>query len=149
MRRRKNGSYVGNNDVIQPPVLQAMVLADQIYTDVSGKRIICGTFSSLHVSQLPVLFGRKTYVFILLVDIVGRFSLQLRFVHLSDNKILMHSEPINFESDDPLKPLDISIEVPPFPLIDEGFYSLECWAEEHLLGAVRLQVVKAKKNERE
>lgn len=149
MMRRKNVSYLWNNDVIQPPVLQAMVLADHIYTDVSGKRIICGTFSCLHVSQLPGSFGRKTYAFILLVDIVGRFSLRLRFVHLSDNRILMQSEPMTFESDDPLKPLDISIEVPPFPLIDEGSYSLECWAEEHLLGAVRLQVVKAKKNERE
>ncbi len=125
--------------MISPPVLQAMVLADHIYTDVSGKRIICGTFSVLNVAQFPKLFARETWLFLYLVDVAKSFSLQLRFVHLHDNKVLMQSQPVGLQSKGPLTPLDIVIQVPPFPLVAEGFYSLECWAEDHLLGALRLQ----------
>ena len=130
--------------MIQVPVVKAMVLADQVYTDgESGKRVICGTFSRLNVaSKMPGSFGRATYAFILLSDGLGDCSLRLRFVHLDSNKILMESHPMDLELDNPLKTLDIVMAVPPFPLVGEGFYSLECWIDTNLVGSVRLEVVK-------
>lgn len=116
-----------------------MVLADHIYTDVSGKRVICGTISRLHVAEIPCLFGHVTYAFILLADIEGKFKLNLRFVHLKDNAVLLESQPLEFVSQDRLTPMDIVMQVPPFPIIEAGYYSLECWVEDHLVGSVRLQ----------
>lgn len=125
-----------------PPVLQALVLADHIYTDESGKRIICGTFSRIYCRQFPTTFSRSTFAFVLLADVVGTLTLQLRFVHLKDNVILMQSPPIILQSQDPLTPVDLAIEIPPFPLPEEGVYSFECYADNTLIGSVRLQASK-------
>ena len=35
------------------PVLQALVLADRVYQDVGGKKIIAGTFSGYKFSKKP------------------------------------------------------------------------------------------------
>jgi len=134
-------NQVGN--LIEPPELKAMVLADQIYTDLSGKRVICGTFSRLYVNQLPGVFGRETYTFVLLSGILGKFKLTLRFVNLQDNQVLLQSDDMEFSSPDKLTPVDLAIQVPPFPLPQAGYYSLECWVHDHLVGSVRLLVEKA------
>ena len=75
------------------PVLQALVLADRIYTDTSGKRIICGTFNKISSHKFPIT-SLSAFVFILLVDVIGEVELQLRFVNLNDNQILMESTEI-------------------------------------------------------
>ncbi len=125
------------------PVLQALVLADHIYTDhPSGKRVICGTFSKIFSLAFPTVTS-SAFVFILLVDVVGEVVLQLRFVSLDDNQILLESKPIRIESKNPLTPLDIVVQIPPFPLPRAGIYSFECWTDESMIGSVRLQVVKA------
>ena len=124
------------------PVLQALVLADHIYTDESGKRIICGTFSRIYCRKFPTTFDRSTFAFVLLADVIGALTLQLRFVYLKDNRILMQSPSIRLQSRDPLTPVDLAIKIPPFPLPEEGIYSFECYADETLIGLVRLQVSK-------
>jgi len=126
-----------------PPVLQALVLADHIYTVEGVKRIICGTFSRLWCEEYPTEFGRPTWAFVLLVDCNGEVAIQLRFVRLRDNRVLMQSATINMESKDPLIPIDIAVQVPPFPLPEAGAYSMECYANDQLIGSVRLQAMKA------
>ena len=130
---------------MQTPVLQALVLADWIYTDESGKRIICGTFSKIYSLEFPASFGRPTWAFILLTDVLGNVVLQLRFVSLSDNQILLESAPVELESPDKLEPIDIAMQIPPFPLPHEGAYAFECFANQTMIGSVRLQVIKAQK----
>jgi len=129
------------------PVLQALLLADHIYTDQSGKRIICGTFSKIFAKQFPTLTSFSPFAFVLLVDVVGEVVLQLRFVSLDDNEILMESNEAKIKSNDPLAPLDIVFRIPPFPLPHAGIYSFECWADENLIGSVRLQAVMAEGGE--
>ena len=129
------------------PVLQALVLADHIYTDQSGKRIICGTFSKIFSREFPNVTTFSAFVFILLVDVVGEVVLQLRFVSLYDNQILMESKPMRIQSNDPLTPLDIVVQIPPFPLPRAGIYSFECWTDEAMIGSVRLQVAKSPNKE--
>lgn len=130
-----------------PPVLQALVLADHIYTEERGKRIICGTFSQIFSPQFPAVFSRTTWAFVLLAEVVGKVSLQLRYVSLKDNRILMQSKPITIQSNDPLTPLDLAIEVPPFPLPEAGIYSFECYADGTMIGSVRLNVSKVEQQE--
>jgi hypothetical protein len=125
------------------PVLQALLLADHIYTEESGKRVICGTFSRIFSLRFPTITSFSPWAFVLLVDVVGEVVLQLRFVCLEDNQILMESNPVTIKSVDPLAPLDIAMRIPPFPLPRAGIYSFECWADETMIGSVRLQVVQS------
>ena len=125
------------------PVLQALVIADRIYTDhPTGKRIICATFSKIFSREFPSVTSFSAFAFILLVDVIGEFVLQLRFVSLHDNQILMESKPMRIQSNDPLTPLDIVVQIPPFPLPRAGIYSFECWTDETMIGSVRIQVGK-------
>jgi len=129
------------------PVLQALLLADQIYTDVSGKRVICGTFTKIFSRTFPVQTSFAPFAFVLLVDVVGEVVLQLRLVSLKDNQILMESGRLKINSPDPLTPLDLVIQIPPLPLPHAGFYSFECWTDEIIIGSVRLQAVEAPNEE--
>lgn len=124
------------------PVLQALVLADHIYTDQSGKRIICGTFSRILCAKFPSRHEVPTWAFILLADVLGRIALQLRFVHLNRNELLMQSAPLIVESSDKLTPIDLAIRIPVLPLPEPGTYSVECCVDDILLGSVRLLVDK-------
>jgi hypothetical protein len=121
------------------PVLQALLLADHIYTDQSGKRVICGTFSRIFCSQFPTLTSFSCFAFVLLVDVVGEVELQLRLVSLDDNEILMESSKAKIRSESPLTPLDIVFQIPPLPLPREGIYSFECWTDGTMIGSVRLK----------
>ena len=123
-----------------PPVLQALVLADHIYTDESGKRIICGTFSRVWCGQFPTVFSRPTWAYILLAEVIGRPVLQLRFVMLNNNRILMQSPKLTIGASSPLVSLDIAIEIPNLPLPSPGTYGVECVVDDALIGCVRLQV---------
>ena len=123
------------------PVLQALLLADHIYTDQSGKRIICGTFSKIFCEKFPTLTSFSCFAFVLLVDVVGEVELQLRLVSLDENEILMESAKAKIKSESPLTPLDIVFRIPPLPLPREGIYSFECWTDGAMIGSVRLQVV--------
>ena len=131
-----------------PPVLQALLLADQIYTDRdTGKRVICGTFNRIGCREFPCTLDRPTCAFILLVEVVNETWLQLRFVNLENNEILMECNPFRIASDDPLRAQDLVIQLPKFPLPRAGIYSLECWADGTMIGSVRLQVVRAEESQ--
>jgi hypothetical protein len=127
--------------VTSTPILQALVLADRIYTDAdTGKRVIAGTFNRVQCKSFPIQHAECVWAFLLLTELVGRTSLQLRFVRLSDNLVLMESKKIGIESSDPLAVLDMAIMIPPLPLPNAGVYCFECYANEALIGSVRLVV---------
>lgn len=69
--------------------------------------------------------------------------MQLRFVKLNDNRILMKSPKIEIGAKSPLIPVDIAIEIPPLPLPSSGAYGVECLVDDILIGCMRLQVDKA------
>jgi len=126
------------------PVLQALVLADHIYTDgPTGKRVICGTFSKIWCKDFPGALAGPIWAFILLVEAIGDVTIQLRLVHLESNKIIAECNPITIHSDDPLVAQDLAIQMPGFPLPKAGTYSFDCWANGTMIGSVRLQVVLA------
>ncbi len=123
-----------------PPVLQALILADRIYTEDSGKRLIIGTFSRIWCKSFPMRLAASTWAYVLLTDVYQEVDLQLRFVRLRDNSVLLQSHPMRIPAKDPLTPLDIVVEVPPLPLPEAGAYAFECWAGNHLIGSSRLRV---------
>ncbi|MCG8409243.1 MAG: hypothetical protein MI923_28910 [Phycisphaerales bacterium] len=120
------------------PILQAFVLADHIYTDAAtGKRIVAGTFGHISANEFPAQHPPSA-AFVMLTEFVGSAPLQLRFVRLRDNFVIMQSGEINIECDDPLVVLDMAIAIPAIPLEEPGLYCFECYVDGNLIGSVRL-----------
>ena len=123
------------------PILQALILADQIYVDVrTGKKVIAGTFNQLYSNRFPNQLGRITYAFFCLTEIVGKVELTLRWVDLRDNKVLMQTEPFTVKSNDRLVSVESILEVPPFVMPHPGFFAFELVMKDELIGALRIQV---------
>lgn len=140
------------------PVLQALLLADHVYQDKdTGKKIIAGTFNQLSISKVkpppkdapPAAQGPRPMspaeisrpgnptAFISLTDVRGPTELELRYVDLADNGVLLG---VKFEvrSDDPLKTVEVILPVPPLPTPHPGVYALELVYANEPLGALRV-----------
>lgn len=128
------------------PGLQALLLADQIYTDQSGKRIICGTFSKIFSAEFPTMTSFSCFAFVLLVDVVEEVEVRLRLVSLADNEVVMEGGPVKIKHNDPLSPVDLVVQIPPMPLPHAGVYSFECVADGMMIGSIRLQADKVQEN---
>lgn len=121
------------------PILQALVLADQVYVDArSGKKIVAGTFNRLWGRSFPTSFGRPTHAFICLTDVRGTLNLTLRYKGLANNNTLLELQGLKVESSDPLSSVEMIVEVPPLPMPAEGIYAFELYSGESLLGSLRV-----------
>jgi hypothetical protein len=143
------------------PTLQALVLADHVYVDkYSGKFVIAGTYNQLNVFPKPVADatqplevgpeGRQlqmheifrlgnTFAYVSLTNVRGENSLELRYVNLSDDSVLFKME-FKVAGDDPLKTLEMAMQVPPLPGA-VGDYAMELLAQDEILGSHRVRVV--------
>src|SRR3972149_3657098 len=127
------------------PVLQAILLADQVYRDAAtGKVIIAGTFNHLWAPGFPTDFGRTTFVYLSLAELHGTVELSLRFVNLRDERVLMETTLPPVSSNAPLRGGEIVAEVPPIPMPAPGAYAFELYAGPERLGALRIQISQAK-----
>ena len=121
------------------PRLQALVLADHVYSDAqTGKKVIAGTYNTLWSRNFPGLLAQQSFAYVSLTDLRGRISLEIRYVDNTDLSVLIRSEPIVVESDSPLETLEIAIAIPPLPMPHAGTYSFELHANNERLGAVRV-----------
>lgn len=126
------------------PKVQAIVLADQIYTDrETGKKIIAGTFNRLWAQEFPSHFSRPSYCYLNLTNIRGECDIVVKWVDLDDGGVLLQSPTITIASDDPLANGEIVAEVPPFPLPHAGTYCFEVHADESRIGEIRVKVDRA------
>jgi hypothetical protein len=140
------------------PVLQALLLADQVYQDkASGKCIVAGIFGVLFkikASQQeskedsgvrriqPHEFRRagSPSCYISLTGVRGTLPLELRYVDLADNSVLM-SLCFEHSNADPVATVEIIMPVPPLPTPHAGDYALELLTDNELIGSHRIRVV--------
>ncbi len=143
------------------PVLQALLLADHVYQDKgTGKKVIAGVFNQLNLTKpkpAPPDAAQATtgprplsaadasrpgspMVFISLTEVRGVAELELRYVDLSNNGVLLTAKfPV--QSNDPLKTVEAVVPVPPLPVPHPGVYALELLHEDEPLGALRITAV--------
>ena len=140
------------------PVLQALVLAERIYEDKSGKKVICGTFNGLVIGKIPVpamqlpdgsikpmLLGGTDMgspaAFISITDIVDGTELVLQFVNQSKNMVLFRAG-VKLEIKDRLATVELVAPLPPMSAIiqEPGVYSFDVLCDAEILGSHRLIV---------
>jgi hypothetical protein len=138
------------------PVLQALVLADHVYQDVSGKKIIAGTFNQVQFkrggpitkeAELPSgkkrklvaggMDGGSPYAYISITDVCKNAELQLQFVNLTTNKVLFGAK-IVVNCDDRLATIELIAPLPRLPITEEGTYAFEVVCEGEIIGTHRI-----------
>lgn len=140
------------------PVLQALVLAERIYEDKTGKKVICGTFNGLVIGKilLPEVqhpdgsTGKKLvggtdmgcpFAYISLTDIVDGTEIALQFVNQRKNIVLFRAS-LKLNVQDRLATVEIVAPLPPMSSIvnEEGVFSLDVLCESEIIGSHRLLV---------
>ncbi len=125
------------------PELQAVVLADNVYTDVhTNKKIVAGTFNQLWSVKFPAIFSKTTQVYLVLTNCHGVQKLRIRYVDLKDESVLLESPEIRLTITDPLERHEVVMDVPPLPMPHEGQYAFEVYCNGELLGGIRINVDK-------
>jgi hypothetical protein len=121
------------------PIIQALLLADNVYTDAeTGKRVIAGVFDRITVPEVPGHFLHVTCLYVSLTEVRGEVDVMIRYVDLDSNEVLLEHGPTNLTSDDPLASIDFSVQVPPLPVPHEGVFALELHANNELVGMMRI-----------
>ncbi|MEN6450423.1 MAG: hypothetical protein ABFC96_08030 [Thermoguttaceae bacterium] len=137
------------------PVLQALVLADRVYQEVGGKKIIAGTFSGYKFSSKPPIAeierpdGSKQRVlvggmnigspsaYVSLTDVCDSTVLQIQFVNLSKNVVLFGTE-VTLSNVDRLSNTELVLPLPVLPISEAGVYALQVVCEGEILGSWRV-----------
>jgi hypothetical protein len=137
------------------PVLQALVLADHVYQDQTGKKIICGTFNTVKFSRKPpvtevqrpdgtaqtVLMGGvqggSPYAYLSLTDVCEGTKLLLRFVNLNQNAVLFGTE-VTVSNVNRLATIEMVFPLPRLPIQEAGTYALEVVCDDGILGSCRI-----------
>lgn len=136
------------------PVLQSLVLAERIYEDKTGRKIIAGTFNRLKIrkQRKPVettnADGKKSvivkggvpgtpYAYISLTDVIDKTSIDLQFVSLSRNEVIFETR-IEITCNDRLATVEIVAALPRLPLHGPGIYAFELVCAGELIGSHRI-----------
>ncbi|MBW3542125.1 MAG: hypothetical protein KY476_17785 [Planctomycetes bacterium] len=135
------------------PVLQALLVADHVYTDrASGKCIVAGTFNRYWLSKPAAARSSderrqlradevsrigSPYAYVSLTDVQGQVDLEFRYVSLKDHQILFTGK-LQIESNDPLQTFELTIPLPPIPIPHPGVFALELLWDNEILGSHRI-----------
>jgi len=145
------------------PLLQALLLADRVYTDVTGKHIIAGTFNKLVF--VPGVLEAKTidvggeekrvipggmqagspYVYISLTELRGQTRFVLRYVNLEQDKPHFETQ-FSVDVSDPLKTVELVFPMPSLPHV-AGVHALELLCDDEPLGSYRVIVEEMKEHD--
>ncbi len=138
------------------PVLQALVLAEKVYEDKTGKKIIAGTFDTVclraradviqevespngETKQLVQggVRGGSPSAYISITDVLDETELTLQFVDLTRNVVLLETRLV-IKCKDRLGTIEIVTPLPPLPISKGGTYALEVVCEGQILGSHRI-----------
>ncbi len=141
------------------PVLQALLLADHVYTDqATGKKIVAGVFHQLWFKQfkppapgsdmqLPPSPGGyaagSPFCYLSLTDVHGQQPFLLRYVDLTTDEALFQVE-ITVGCQDPLATAEVVLALPRLPTQHAGAFALELMWHNEPLGSCRVCVTELK-----
>ena len=136
------------------PVLQALVLAEHVYCDTSGKKIIAGTFNAITRTQQSIEDGEDgtkstkvpgggmgaPWFYLSLTDVVEGTTIGLQFVSLTKNSVLFEQD-ITLNGMDRLQSVEVAGPLPDLVKnVPKGIYSFEVICKGEIIGSRRLYV---------
>jgi len=137
------------------PVLQALVLAEHIYQDITGKKVICGTFNQVLFATKPLhqdiklpdggsrriilggMQGGSPYAYLSLTDVCDNTELILQFVNLTRNQILFANK-VALQKVERLSTIELVLPLPHLGIREEGTYAFEVVCEGEIIGSCRI-----------
>ncbi len=138
------------------PVLQALVLAEHVYQDITGKKVIAGTFNNVRFTRKQLIrevehldgtkqmlvpggmHGGSPYAYVSLTDASDGTKLLLQFVNLSINRVLFQTEAVLSGNVERLATIELVFPLPPLPIAEAGVYAFEVSCEGEILGSYRI-----------
>jgi hypothetical protein len=145
------------------PVLQALLLADRIYQDSSGKHVIAGTFNrmvfvkggaqlktvEIDGEERQVIPGGvqvgSPYAYVSLTEVLGKVQCILRYVNLEQDRALFETH-FSVENTDPLKTVELVLPMPMLPHV-AGVHALELLCNDEPIGSHRVIVEEVKEED--
>lgn len=142
------------------PVLQALLVADHVYTDqVTGKKIVAGIFHQMVFTRKPprgesehpadegvqiqVRAGGhragSPFCYISLTDVHGKQEFELRYVDLANDQVLLKAG-FGIVSSDPVATAEVALPLPSLPTGTPGTFALELLWNNEPLGSHRIIV---------
>ena len=137
------------------PVLQALVIAEHVYQDVTGKKVIAGTFNRVNFSRKPLarqverpdgtqatvlpggMQSGSPFAYVNMTAVGENTHLLFRFVNLTQNTVLFANE-MTVHSKDRLQNVELVLPLPLLPIHEVGVYVFEVVCEGEILGAYRI-----------
>ncbi|MHB1033799.1 MAG: hypothetical protein ACYC35_05315 [Pirellulales bacterium] len=131
-------------------------MAEHVYQDVSGKKVIAGTFDRVRFTRKPLareveqpdgtkqtlipggMHGGSPFAYVSLTDVCEGTKLVLQFVNLTRNVVLFGKEVI-VHSTDRLAMVELVFPLPPLGIQEPGGYALEVVCEGDILGSWRIR----------
>jgi len=126
------------------PVLQALVLADHVYQDVTGKKIIAGTFNRVLFSpkrpmkEVEAPDGSKRKVTLGGMQ-SGSPSVYLSLTDVCQGTAVLIATEIRVDCEDRLQTVEVVVPLPALPIKEPGAYALEVVCEGEILGFHRIR----------
>jgi hypothetical protein len=143
------------------PVLQAILVAEQVYEDRSGRRVIAGTFNGLVIGDETgdevgverdaslatppsgtIAVGAPV-AYLNVAGLHGPAELTLRYVDVIDNSVLFRIIVSLSAPDSPLDTVELTIPLPQLPIPHAGSFALEVLHGDNWLGSYVIKVVRA------
>lgn len=144
------------------PILQALVLADYVYTDApSGKKVIAGTFHTVNLRKFSqeqiqqskgAVFAApqmgSPWAYISLTDVVDNTEIDLQFVKTSERILLFHTA-LKIPCNDRLATIEVVLQLPhiAFFVKEAGVYSFDAMWKGEILGSHRITATELKSQE--
>jgi hypothetical protein len=141
--------------VFVKPVLQALVIAEQIYKTTEGKFVICGTFDGVVLDRAtsekpqgdseemlarPLLRGGipgSPYAYISLTDVCDGTQIALQFVSLRRNHVIF-GQQLMLTGANRLDTVVIVAPLPKLPITEPGAYAFEVVCDGEIVGSSRI-----------
>ncbi len=141
------GRDTGGLDVPQPPEVLAMILCDQVITDVdTNKKSLIGLFDQIETAALPCVI-HELHVYLSLTDGHGTLPVALACVTVDEDEPLFRGDA-EIEFHDPLQVVELHFVFPNARFPHSGEYRFQLSAMGQVLGERRFLVTSLREERR-
>ena len=110
------------------PQLLAMLFCDHVLREHGSlKCSILGIFDQIYCQKFPTTHSRL-WVYVRVTDAQGEYDFRLDFVNLKDETLLGRGIAKNVQIKDRMNAHEISFQISPLPLPEEGRYEFRLYA---------------------